>query len=320
MTASTVIAALYKFTQLDDLETLRDRLLELCRGEALGGTLIIAREGINGTVAGSREGIDALLRFLRSLPGCADLEHKESYADDMPFYRMKVRIKKEIVTMGVPDTDPTKIVGTYVEPEDWNALLSEPDVAVIDTRNDYEVGIGTFEGAINPGTESFREFPGWFREQKELHGKKKFAMFCTGGIRCEKATAYLRELGFDEVYHLKGGILKYLERVPEDKSLWRGECFVFDQRTAVKHGLDVGSYELCYACRMPISAEDKASELYQPGISCPKCHDKLTPEQKKRFADRHKQVTLARKRGEQHVGARQEKTKSALPAADQEAS
>jgi UPF0176 protein len=229
----------------------------------------------------------------------------------MPFYRMKVRIKPEIVTMGVPGTDPTKIVGTYVEPEDWNGLIADPEVAVIDTRNDYEVGIGTFEGAINPETDSFRQFPDWFRERKELHGKKKFAMFCTGGIRCEKATAYLRELGFDEVYHLKGGILKYLERVPEEDSLWRGECFVFDQRTAVKHGLDVGSYELCYACRMPISAEDIASELYQPGVSCPKCHDTLTGEQKKRFADRHKQVALARQRGEQHVGAPQMKAAAA---------
>jgi UPF0176 protein len=318
MNASTIIAALYKFTPLDDLETLRGRLLDLCRGEVLGGTLIIAREGMNGTVAGSRGGIDALLAFLRSLPGCADLEHKESFADEMPFYRMKVRIKKEIVTMGVPDTDPTAIVGAYVEQQDWNALISEPDVAVIDTRNDYEVGIGTFEGAINPGTDSFREFPEWFREQKELHGKKKFAMFCTGGIRCEKATAFLRGLGFDEVYHLKGGILKYLERMPEEESLWRGECFVFDQRTAVRHGLDIGSYELCYACRMPIDAEDKVSGYYQPGVSCPKCHDRQTDEQKKRFADRHKQVALARKRGEQHVGARQEKKKSALPAADQE--
>ncbi len=307
MTASIVIATLYKFVPLETLETLRGKLLDICRNKQLGGTLIIAGEGINGTVAGSRGGIDALLEYLRSLPGCADLEHKESFAGEMPFYRMKVRIKPEIVTMGVPGTDPTKIVGTYVEPEDWNALVSEPDVAIIDTRNDYEVGIGTFEGAINPETGSFREFPDWFRDQKQLHGKKKFAMFCTGGIRCEKATAYLRGLGFDEVYHLKGGILKYLERVPEEESLWRGECFVFDQRTAVKHGLDVGSYELCYACRMPISAEDKASDLYQPGVSCPKCHDMLTDEQKKRFADRHKQVALARKRGEQHVGARQEK-------------
>ena len=312
MTAKIVIAALYKFTPLEDLGALRRKLLDLCRDRQLGGTLIIAHEGINGTVAGSRAGIDALLEFLHDLPGCADLEHKESFADEMPFYRMKVRIKPEIVTMGVPGTDPTKIVGTYVEPEDWNTLISEPDVAIIDTRNDYEFGIGTFEGAINPETDTFREFPEWFHEQTDLHGKKKFAMFCTGGIRCEKATAYLRELGFDEVYHLKGGILKYLERMPEDESLWRGECFVFDQRTAVKHGLDVGSHELCYACRMPISAEDMASDHYQPGVSCPKCHDTQTEEQKKRFADRHKQVALARKRGERHVGAKQEKKAAAL--------
>ncbi|MBX2805185.1 MAG: rhodanese-related sulfurtransferase [Hyphomicrobiales bacterium] len=303
-----IIAALYKFVPFEKLTTLQDQLLELCRSQALGGTLIIAGEGINGTVAGTRAGIDALLAFLRSLPGCADLEHKESFADDMPFYRMKVRIKPEIVTMGVPGTDPAKIVGAYVEPEDWNALISEPDVAVIDTRNDYEVGIGTFKGAINPETETFRQFPEWFQEQKQLHGKKKFAMFCTGGIRCEKATAHLRLLGFDEVYHLKGGILKYLERVPEEESMWRGECFVFDQRTAVTHGLDVGSYELCYACRMPIAAQDKASGHYEPGVSCPKCHDSLSEQQKKRFTDRHKQVTLARQRGEKHVGARQEKT------------
>lgn len=313
MTTEIVIAALYKFTPFQDLEPLQGRLLEICRAEALGGTLIIAHEGINGTVAGSREGIDALLDHLRALPGCADLEHKESYADDMPFYRMKVRIKPEIVTMGRPDADPAKTVGTYVDPEDWNALISEPDVAVIDTRNDYEIGIGTFDGAINPETSSFREFPDWFRERTDLHGKQKFAMFCTGGIRCEKATAFLKQQGFDEVYHLKGGILKYLEMIPKEESRWRGECFVFDQRTAVTHGLEVGSYDLCHACRMPISAEDKASEHYSPGVSCPHCFDQSTEEQKKRFADRQRQVALASRRGQTHVGANFGRKKSPTP-------
>ena len=303
MTSRIVVATFYKFTLLQDPETLRANLLDFCRRARLGGTLILAHEGFNGTVAGLREGVDELLGKLRELPGCGDLQPRESCAEEMPFYRMKIRVKPEIVTMGVPEVDPVGLSGTYIEPEDWDALIADPDVALIDTRNDYEAAIGTFEGAINPKTATFREFPDWFRARKDLHGKRKFAMFCTGGIRCEKATAYLKMLGFDEVYHLKGGILNYLERMPEQGGRWRGECFVFDQRAAVRRGLEPGSYELCRACRMPICSDDKASPYYSPGVSCPHCHDVTSAEQKRRFADRQRQTELARRRGTRHVGA-----------------
>jgi UPF0176 protein len=299
-----VVAALYKFTPLLDLPSLKASLEGVCRDNGICGTLLIAHEGINGTVAGSRQAIGALLDHLRAIPGCADLEHKESAAETMPFYRMKVRIKKEIVTMGVEDVDPNVTVGDYVEPEDWNALIADPDVVVIDTRNDYEVEIGTFEGAINPKTQTFRQFPEWFREQKDFDPGRKFAMFCTGGIRCEKATAFLKAQGFDDVYHLKGGILKYLETVPAEESRWRGECFVFDQRTSLTHGVAEGSYELCHACRMPVSEADMASPDYVPGIGCPRCKDTLSVRQRQRFAERQKQIGLAKRRGETHIGGR----------------
>lgn len=298
-----VVAALYKFTPLEKLADLKSELEAACRDAGLRGTLILAHEGINGAIAGSRAGIDAVLDRIRAIPGCADLEYKESFANEQPFYRMKVRLKNEIVTMGVAGVDPNADAGAYVEPEDWNALIADPDVVLIDTRNDYEVAIGTFEGALNPKTTSFREFPEWFARQRELHDKRKFAMFCTGGIRCEKATAFLKQLGFDEVYHLKGGILKYLEIVPEAESLWRGECFVFDQRTALAHGAAQGSYEFCHACRMPIGEADKASEDYVAGVSCPHCKDRFSQTRKARFAEREKQVQLARRRGERHIGA-----------------
>jgi UPF0176 protein len=300
-----VVAALYKFAPLENLEQIKAELERVCKEAGLSGTLILAHEGINGTIAGSRAGIDAVLAAIRVLPGCADLEHKESSASEPPFYRMKVRVKKEIVTMGVDGVDPNVEVGAYVEPEDWNALIADPDVVVIDTRNDYEARIGTFEGAINPKTASFREFPDWFTQHPELREKKKFAMFCTGGIRCEKATAYLRKLGFDEVYHLKGGILKYLETVPETESLWRGECFVFDQRTALGHGVAQGSYELCHACRMPVSKADQASDDYVAGVSCPHCAKTLSESRKARLAERQKQIELAKRRGERHIGGLQ---------------
>jgi len=308
-----VVAALYKFTPLEDLPALKRSLEAACHKAGLCGTLLIAAEGINGTIAGTRAGIDEVLHQLRALPGCADLEPKESTADAMPFYRMKVRIKNEIVTLGVAGVDPVREVGMYVAPEDWNSLIADPDVAVIDTRNDYEVRIGTFEGAINPETSSFRQFPEWFQSRTDLHKKRKIAMFCTGGIRCEKATAFLKMQGFDEVYHLKGGILNYLEAVPEDQSRWRGECFVFDQRTALAHGVEQGSHELCHACRMPISAADKASAAYEPGVSCPHCHDAHSAEQKARFAERQKQIDLARRRGEPHIGAAQAACAKAKP-------
>jgi len=301
--STIIVAALYKFTPLLDLPSLKSALERLCRDEGVCGTLLLAHEGINGTIAGTRQGIDAALGHIRSIPGCADMECKESTASEPPFYRMKVRLKKEIVTMGVDGVDPNLAVGDYVEPENWNALIADPDVVLIDTRNDYEVEIGTFEGAINPGTRTFREFPDWFRAQERFHPEQKFAMFCTGGIRCEKATAYLKAQGYDAVYHLKGGILKYLESVREEESLWRGECFVFDQRTALTHGVAEGSYELCHACRMPISETDKQSPDYVPGIGCPRCKDALNEEQKARFAERQKQIELARQRGERHIGS-----------------
>lgn len=298
-----LVAALYKFIQLDDFESIQVPLLETCQAEGVYGTLLLAREGINGTIAGPEAGVRAVLRYIQSDNRIGPIEHKESWADEMPFLRMRVRLKKEIVTMGVPTVNPNITVGTYVEPEDWNALISDPDVMVVDTRNDYEVEIGTFKGAIDPQTTSFREFPEWATHSDVMSGKKKVAMFCTGGIRCEKSTAYLRELGVENVFHLKGGILKYLETIPEEDSLWEGQCFVFDQRVSVGHGLEQGPYDMCHACRHAIDDTDKTSPKFQPGISCPKCYDTLTEQQRQRFTERQKQMELARKRGEIHLGS-----------------
>ena len=297
------VAALYKFTPFEDHAALQAPLVEIAKSVGVKGTLLLAREGINGTIAGPREGIDTVLAHIQSLPGCSDIEWKESTASEMPFARMKVRLKKEIVTMGQPDVDPTAAVGSYIDPAEWNALISDPDVAVIDTRNDYEVEIGTFEGAVDPETKSFGEFPDWWKRNHNRFAGKRIAMFCTGGIRCEKSTNYLISQGVDEVYHLKGGILKYLEEVPEDESLWRGECFVFDGRVSVGHGLEEGPYDLCHACRMPISDEDKAHPAYEQGVACPRCFDQTTEDDKARFRERQKQVDLAKARGEQHVGS-----------------
>ena len=298
-----IVAALYHFTPFPDPATLRQPLLDLCLAEGVRGTLLLAREGINGTIAGPRAGIDRVLAHIRSLPGCADLEWKEATADQMPFGRMKVRLKAEIVTMGQPDIDPRRSVGRYVAPQDWNDLIHQPDVVLIDTRNDYEVAIGTFEGAIDPGTRTFRDFPAWWAQNAERFHNKRVAMFCTGGIRCEKSTNFLIGEGVPEVFHLKGGILKYLEEMPEDKSLWQGECFVFDQRVAVKHALAEGSYILCPSCRHPVGPEDIKSEKYIEGIACPHCHDSLSAERKARSAERQKQIALAEARGEKHIGA-----------------
>ena len=297
-----IVAALYKFTALADYADHKNGIEAVCRAQGVKGTILLAGEGVNGTIAGTRAGIDAVLAYLRTLPGCADLDHKESTAETMPFLRMKVRLKKEIVTMGVEGVDPANTVGTYVDPKDWNALISDPDVVVIDTRNDYEVGIGTFEGAVNPETETFREFPAWFEDFQKSNDKPKIAMFCTGGIRCEKSTAYLKSQGIEDVYHLKGGILKYLETVPEEDSKWDGECFVFDARVSVGHGLELGSYDQCYACRHPITEEDKKSAAYVKGVSCPACIKEFSDEDKARFAERQKQIALARQRGEAHLG------------------
>jgi UPF0176 protein len=298
-----IVAALYKFTSFPDPAALRGPLLSLCEAQGVKGTLLLAGEGINGTIAGTRAGIDAVLAHIRALPGCADLEWKESTAEAMPFGRMKVRLKREIVTMGVPGTDPRAIVGTYVEPTEWNDLISAPDVAVIDTRNDYEVAIGTFRGAVDPSTESFRDFPAWWDANKDRFHNKRIAMFCTGGIRCEKSTAFLKAQGVDEVYHLKGGILKYLEEVPEDQSLWDGGCFVFDERVAVGHGLETLPHELCRACRRPILPEDRLRPEYEEGVQCHLCVGEYSEEDRARFRERQRQIKLAEARGEAHVGA-----------------
>jgi UPF0176 protein len=300
--AEIVVCALYKFVTLDDYQAMKQPLLDFMLDHEVRGTLLLAKEGINGTVAGSRAGIDALLAYLKSNPSLAELSYKESYTDTAPFMRSRVKLKREIVTMGVEGIDPKRVVGTYVKPKDWNQLISAPDVLLVDTRNDYEVQVGTFKHAINPKTDSFREFPDYVKTHLDPQKHKKVAMFCTGGIRCEKSTAFLKEQGFEEVYHLEGGILKYLEDVPQEDSLWEGECFVFDDRVTVNHQLEKGDYDQCHACRLPITDEDKQSPLYQRGVSCPHCFDSTTDEQKQRFAEREKQIQLARVRGEAHIG------------------
>lgn len=290
------IAALYHFTRFEDPAALKPDLLALCTAQDVRGTLLLAKEGVNGTIAGPRAGIDAVIAHLRGLPGCADLDWKEAVSDHAPFGKMKVRLKREIVTMGQPDVDPRARVGHYVEPGDWNALITSPDVAVIDTRNDYEVAIGTFDGAIDPKTESFGEFPAWWEANKDRFHNKKIAMFCTGGIRCEKSTNYLLGQGIEEVYHLKGGILKYLEEVPEESSTWQGACFVFDNRVSVEHGLREGPHMLCHGCRRPILPEDMNRPEYEPGVSCHQCIDETSDEDKSRFRERQKQMALAKAR------------------------
>jgi UPF0176 protein len=292
---------------MTDREAVRAELARICRAQGVKGTLLIAEEGINGTIAGTDDAIDTVLAFVRGLPGCTDLEAKFSRAQELPFHRMKVRVKREIVAMGQPQIDPIAGTGHYVAPADWNAFISDPSTIVIDTRNDYEVAIGSFSGAIDPKTATFRDFPAWFRAERErLLGsgeRPRIAMFCTGGIRCEKSTAFLRSEGVDEVYHLQGGILKYLESIPAAESLWEGECFVFDQRVAVGHGLAPGTYALCHACRRPVSDTDQASPHYVSGVSCPACHAERTDVQRNGYAERERQEHLARERGQAHVGA-----------------
>lgn len=285
-----IVAALYHFTRFADPAALRGPLLDCCDANGIRGTLLLAAEGINGTVAGSRAGIDAALAYIRALPGCAALVWKESPAADMPFGRMKVRLKREIVTMGQPDVDPTAAVGNYIEPQDWNALISAPDVAVIDTRNDYEVEIGSFVGAVDPRTRSFRDFPAWWEENAHRFHNKRIAMFCTGGIRCEKSTNYLMSQGVDQVFHLKGGILKYLEDVPQDNSLWQGECFVFDKRVSLGHGLKQGDYDLCHACRRPLAPADKQRPEFEAGVCCHRCQSEYTDADRARFRERQRQA------------------------------
>jgi len=290
---TVIVAALYRFTPFPDPAALRGALARLACGAGVRGTLLLAPEGINGTIAGTREGIDRVLAHIRSLPGCAELDSKESTATDMPFGKLKVRLKREIVTMGQPGLDPRGAAGTYVAPADWNALISAPDVAVIDTRNAYETAIGTFRGAIDPETESFGDFPAWWEANRARLSNRRIAMFCTGGIRCEKSTALLRAQGIEEVYHLKGGILKYLEEVPEDQSLWEGACFVFDDRVSVTHGLAEGPHLLCHGCRKPLDPSDTAHPDYERGVSCHRCAATTTEAQKAGFRERQRQRDLA---------------------------
>ena len=300
--------AMYHFVSLPHFKTLREPLLQFCVNREIKGTLLLADEGINGTVAGSEKAIHAFLDFIKNDPlfegNFKGLGHKESWSDKHPFYRMKVKLKKEIVTLGVPGVSPTKMVGQYIKPKDWNAIISDPEVVLIDTRNDYEYAIGSFKNAINPETNTFREFPEYIKTHFDPKKHKKVAMFCTGGIRCEKASSYMMSEGFNEVYHLEGGILKYLEEVKPDESLWQGECFVFDQRVAIKHGLEVGNFDQCYACRCPLSQDDMKSEQYTPGISCPYCYDRHTPEKLQALTERQKQVILAKERGIEHIGTK----------------
>lgn len=304
------VCALYKFVRLDDFETIREPLQQQMLKNDVKGTLLLASEGINGTIAGPAEGISAVLSWLANDPRLSDIVTKESYNEHNPFNRTKVKLKKEIVTMGVEGIDPRHVTGTYVKPEDWNELISDPDVLLVDTRNDYEVEIGTFRNAVNPDTKTFREFPDYVKDNLDPEKHKKVAMFCTGGIRCEKSTAYLKEQGFDEVFHLEGGILKYLEDVPQEESMWQGECYVFDGRVAVNHDLEKGQYDMCNACRLPITEQDKQSEQYEAGVSCPKCYGTHSEAQLERFRDREKQIQLARAQGMEHVGG-QAKTHAA---------
>ena len=307
-----VVAALYQFVSVDDCAGWQARLRDICQSRHLMGTLLIAPEGLNGTVAGRYDDINSFVLWLQTKTPFTGLEIKYAVHDEAPFHRMKVRLKHEIVTMGEPDIRPNEQAGEYVEPEDWNKLISDPDVLVVDTRNSYETAIGQFRGATDPQTTTFREFPAWAKalaDKPEEDRPQKIAMYCTGGIRCEKSTALMKSIGFEHVYHLKGGILKYLEDTPPADSLWDGECFVFDSRVSVDHDLNQGSYQLCHACKMPLSEEDMTSPHFQAGVSCPHCHDVTTPAQRERFAERARQIELARDRGTQHIGAKPSRPK-----------
>ena len=301
------VAALYRFAPVADPAAVRDALQAVCDAGEVRGTLLVAPEGLNGTIAGSEPAVEAVLSAIHAMPGFETLELKYAWTDALPFHRMKVRVKREIVTMGQPDLDPARQAGVYVAPTDWNALIADPQTLVIDTRNDYEGEIGAFEGAIQPNTRSFRDFPDWFRTEGrallEQTGAKRVAMYCTGGIRCEKSTAFLKAEGVENVHHLEGGILRYLETVDEDESLWRGECFVFDERVSVGHGLSQGPHTLCRGCRLPVDDAGRASPHYVEGVCCERCHDTRDDAQRERYAERHRQMEIARKRGDVHLGA-----------------
>lgn len=308
-----VVAALYKFVKLPDFRALRQPLLDRCRELRLKGTFLLAPEGLNGTIAGSRENIDAIFDYLRAQPRFADLAHKEARADECPFHRMKVKLKQEIVSLGVQGIDPERLSGRHVEPAQWNEVISRPDTLVLDVRNRYESDVGSFRNALAPQTETFREFPAYVEHHLDPGKHTRIAMFCTGGIRCEKASSYLLSRGFNDVVQLQGGILNYLEQTARETSLWDGECFVFDGRVAVNHELAEGGYEQCFACRHPITEADMASAQYQAGVSCPHCHDNLTPQQRRRFRERQRQVELARSRGEKHIGVSGKQAAPSLP-------
>ncbi len=297
-----VVCALYKFVSLPEYKALQRPLQAKMVENEVKGTLLLAEEGVNGTISGARAGIDAVLAWMETVPELAGISVKESLTDELPFKRSKVKLKKEIVTMGVAGIDPNQKVGTYVAPQQWNDLISDPDIVLVDTRNKYEVAVGAFANALDPKTTTFREFPQYVSQHLDPSVHKKVAMYCTGGIRCEKSTAYLKEQGFEEVYHLQGGILKYLEEIPEEKSLWQGECFVFDERVTVNHQLEKGSYDQCHACRLPVSDEDKLSQYYQQGVSCPACYHDRSDEDRARYQEREKQVQLAEIRGDVHIG------------------
>ena len=296
------VAALYKFVDLEDCSSLQETIKAQCTQLGIIGTILLAEEGINGTIAGKGTSIEQFLRFLRQDSRFADITAKISSALDKPFYRLKVKVKNEIVTMGVDKVSPSRIVGEYVDPEQWNQILEDPDVVIIDTRNDYETCVGSFEGAIHPNTRNFREFPEWLESHQEIKKDSKIAMFCTGGIRCEKATSYMKERGYNSVYHLKGGILQYLQDVSPEQSLWNGSCFVFDQRVGLEHSLKESALSLCFACGFPVTEEAKQDEKYEPGVSCPQCFGQYLPEQLARFRERQKQMNLAAERNEQHIG------------------
>ena len=307
-----VVSAFYHFVTLTDYTALQAPLEALCTQLGVKGSVLLAREGINGTLAGDRSAIANVLAWLRNDPRLQNLEDKQSTHDAMPFYRLKIKLKKEIVSIGIPSIDPTALVGTYVEAKDWNALISQNDVLTVDTRNTYETRIGTFAGATDPNTQSFRDFPNWAKAHVDPKRHKKVAMFCTGGIRCEKATSLLLSQGVEEVFHLKGGILKYMQEVPAEKSLWRGECFVFDQRVALTHNLQQGHYDLCHGCRQPLHQNDKSQRDYSPGVACPKCAHTTTQEQKQRFTERQKQITLSKQRNQTHLGSAEEIAQTGL--------
>ena len=304
-----LVATLYKFFKVDDLVALQDQLYEICNKNNVMGTILIANEGVNGTISAKPREIEKTLISIQKDDRFSEIEIKYSSTNKQPFHKMRVRLKKEIVTIGLPEINPNKTVGTYVKPEEWNDIISDPDVILIDTRNKFEIKIGSFKNALDPRTTSFRDFPEWVKKfkQDKTNTNKKIAMYCTGGIRCEKASSLMKEEGFNEVYHLQGGILKYLEQVEKEKSLWEGECFVFDDRVCLTENLEVGSYKMCFACRMPITEDELNDDRYEEGISCLYCYDKTTKDKKDRFESRQKQIELSKLRGEKHIGGQQKK-------------